>query len=98
MKITLRDKTYVAPVIMSRMVRKAYELLEVTKNPSGRVDELDMFVDYIVDLYGRQFSADEFYDGVPAADLYTTITEHLFEITNTTNNKLNQFPNAQPGK
>lgn len=80
-KIDGKDKTFTQDFISGRMFRKT---LSVRKLFAENLDEtlLDELVGYVVDLYGKQFTIDEFYEGVDARKLLQTIVECSNQVTN----------------
>lgn len=91
-----KEKTFVAPFISGRMFRKT---LEMQKKLKEGVDEagLDAMVDYVVELYGKEFDRDTFYDGIEAKKLLSTIMGCLDEVLNSVNDAVGdggQAPNA----
>lgn len=90
MQITLRikgeDKQFNQDFISGRMFRKTIEIQKMFKvNEEGKnvIDEthIDALVNYVVDLFDKQFSADEFYDGVKAKELISTIMRCVQGVT-----------------
>lgn len=85
MKITLRiegtDKAFTQDFVSGRIFRKT---LEMQKLLGKGVDEntLDTFVDYVVELFGRQFTQDQFYDGIDARVIIDKIVSCIDEIIN----------------
>lgn len=85
MKITLRiegaDKTFTQDFVSGRMFRKTLEKQKLLQNG---VDEttLDSMVDYVVELYGGQFTRDQFYDGIRAQQMMASITDAIDEVVN----------------
>lgn len=85
MQITLRiegaDKTFSQDFVSGRMFRKTLEKQKLLK---GGVDEntLDSMADYVVELYGGQFTRDQFYDGIRAQALMPTIVACIDEVVN----------------
>lgn len=81
MQITLeingQNKTFVAPFIKGRMVRRTIEISKSLNLKDLSAEELDRMVDYVVEVYGNQFTRDEFYDGIEAPKLLPTITDTL---------------------
>ncbi|MEJ8546631.1 phage tail assembly chaperone G [Brevibacillus borstelensis] len=88
MELTLivdgKEKTFVAPFISGRMFRRT---LEFQKKFKGDIDEttLDTAVDYVVELYGKQFDRDTFYDGIESKKLLSTITGCIDEVVDSVN-------------
>lgn len=77
MQITLliegQKKPFTQDFISGRMFRKA---IEMQKHFKDGIDEntLDEMVGFVVDAYGKQFTIDEFYDGIESNKLIETIT------------------------
>lgn len=79
-------KTYTQDFISGRMFRKTIEIQKLFRmNDEGKnvIDEthIDALVNYVVDLFGKQFTIDEFYDGVQAKELISTIMRCVQEVT-----------------
>ena len=85
MKVVLRiegqEKEFVQSFVAGRMFRKT---LEIQKKLTERLtpELLDEFVQYSVDLFGNQFTLEEFYDGVDARVIVETILGFVNEIIN----------------
>lgn len=83
MQITLRiegqDKTFTQDFISGRMFRKA---IEMEKHFKDRIDEntLDEMVGFVADAYGKQFTIDQFYDGIESNKLIGTVTQTIHAI------------------
>lgn len=78
LRIDGKDRTFTQDFISGRMFRRTLEIQKLFKQrEDGKnvIDEsyLDTFVDYIVELFGRQFDRDTFYDGIPANKLIPTM-------------------------
>ncbi|ANY76409.1 hypothetical protein BBD41_03140 [Paenibacillus ihbetae] len=89
MKIEIRKgdevKTYVQDFISGRMFRRTIEiqkLFQVNEQGKNVIDEthIDALVAYVVELFGKQFTVDEFYDGVEARSLISTIMSCVQEV------------------
>lgn len=98
MQINLAGKTYLAPAPKGRMVRRAFEIVENINLANMKVTDLDNLVGYIVELFEKQFSLDDFYDGIEAAELMPTLMDCINLVVGKVGEKLAQFPNAQTGK
>lgn len=83
MKLSLlidgQEKTFNAPFISARMLRAAIALSEKLKTIT--VETLDEMVHFAVDVFGKQFTFDEFYDGVHAPEMIDTLTEVIHAVT-----------------
>ena len=77
MDLKLNDKTYVASAVKARMFRKAIEISEKINFEKMKAKDLDELIDFIVELYGKQFTRDDLYDGLPAEKLTSTLSESI---------------------
>ncbi len=93
MEISLNNKSYVMPKVKTRMLRKAIEINENIDFNNLKTKDLDGLVDFVVELYGNEFSRDDFYDGLDADKLIETLNSSINGIVGTMGNKLNEFPN-----
>ncbi|AEE92517.1 conserved protein of unknown function [Tepidanaerobacter acetatoxydans Re1] len=80
LKINGKDKTYTAGFISARMVRRTIEVSKEVNFDNILPEELDKLMDYIVELFGNQFTRDELYDGLASKDLIPTITKCINEV------------------
>lgn len=80
LKIKGKDKTFTAGFISARMVRRTIEVSQGVNFESISPDELDKLVDYIVELFGSQFTRDDVYDGLSSKELIPTITKCINEV------------------
>ncbi|CAH0435507.1 hypothetical protein CQ395_08735 [Clostridium neonatale] len=92
MDIVLNDRTYVMPKVKTRMLRKAVEVNEKIDFNNLKTKDLDELIDFVVDLYGNQFTRDEFYDELDADKLIETLNSSINGIVGTMTDKLNEFP------
>lgn len=93
MDVVLNYKTYVMPKVKTRMLRKAVEVNEKIDFNNLKTKDLDELVDFVVSLYGNQFTRDEFYDELDADKLIETLNNSINGIVGTMSDKLNEFPN-----
>lgn len=84
MQITLRidgkDKVFRQDFISGRMFRRTIEIQKMFHtNEEGKnaIDEahIDALIGYITELFDKQFTIDQFYDGIQASKLMSTITD-----------------------
>ncbi|HHU76882.1 MAG TPA: hypothetical protein GXZ24_08345 [Firmicutes bacterium] len=80
LKINGQDKTYTSGSISARMVRTTIAVSQEINFENISPKELDKLMDYIVGLFGGQFSRDELYDGLASKDLIPTITRCINEV------------------
>lgn len=78
-KITLfingEEKTFTVPFVKARMFRRALEIHKKYDLNNVDVETLDTLVSYVVDLFNSQFTVDDFYDGISADKLVSTILD-----------------------
>ncbi|MDS1005297.1 hypothetical protein P9J83_17670 [Clostridium sporogenes] len=79
LKIDDKDKIFIAPFIGARMLKRS---LALSKKFQGGMDEsiMDEIATYLVDVYGKQFTMDELYDGFPAKKFFNKAFEDLNEV------------------
>ena len=75
-----KDKTYTTGFISARMVRRTIEVSQGVDFDNITPEELDKLIDYIVELFGSQFTRDDVYDGLQSKDLIPTITKCINEV------------------
>jgi len=76
-EIKLNGKTYVADTVKARAFRKAIEITEQIDFNKLKTKDLDTLIDFVVDVYGKQFTRDELYDGLDADKLISTLSESI---------------------
>ena len=75
-----KEKTYTTGFISARMVRRTIEVSQGVDFDNISPEELDKLIDYIVELFGNQFTRDDVYDGLQSKDLIPTITKCINEV------------------
>ena len=80
LKIKGKDKSFTAGFISARMVRRTIEVSQGVNFENISPDELDKLIDYIVELFGSQFTRDDVYDGLSSKELIPTITNCINEV------------------
>ncbi len=75
-----KDKAYTTGFISARMVRRTIEVSQGVDFDNISPEELDKLIDYIVELFGNQFTRDDVYDGLQSKDLIPTITKCINEV------------------
>lgn len=92
-KGTEKEKTYKTGFIKSRMVRKALELSEknggLAKINTGILDKL---VDFCVEVYGKQFTEEDIYEGLESHKLYPTLLKCITDIASDLEEKAEEMP------
>jgi hypothetical protein len=75
-----KNKVYTADFISARMVRRTIAMAKDIDFNNISPEELDKLMDYIVELFGGQFTRDDLYDGLSSKDLIPTITRCINEV------------------
>lgn len=102
MKITLlvegKEKTFITDFISARMMRKTIELSQSLNFDQISADELDLMVEYLVQLFNKQFTIDDLYDGLPSRELMPTLVKCINEVVGEMNSATSgDEKNAQRG-
>ena len=97
MELILDKKTYVSHPPKARMVRRAIGISQDVNFNKLTPEELDVLVQFVVDIFGKNFTIDEVYDGLDADKLIPTITECIQGVVGGTAAKIEEFPNVQTG-
>lgn len=84
MNITLlkngKTKTYTQLFVSARYMRKALELRKDMNLNNLSVEDIDTSINFVVDLFGKQFTADDIYDGVSYDKLISTVFDDVFMV------------------
>lgn len=81
-------KTFSVPFIKARMFRRALELNEELhpedeeQKTNATVEDLDLMVAFVVDLFDHQFTIDELWDGLSNEDLLPELERCMSEAVN----------------
>ncbi|PGT51071.1 hypothetical protein COD14_31020 [Bacillus cereus] len=68
--------------IPARLIRQAPELAEIPNNPGP--EDMDKMVQFVVKVYGNQFTLDQYWDGVDARKFLSTTSDVINAIINET--------------
>lgn len=84
MNITLmkngETKTYTQLFVSARWMRKALELRKEMNLNNLSVEDVDTSINFVVDLFDKQFTADDIYDGVSYDELVSTVFDDVFMV------------------
>lgn len=82
MNITLlkdgQKKTFSQFFVTARFMRKALELRAELNLNNLSTEDLDTVVNFVVEVFNNQFTADEVYDGLSYDELVETIFDDIF--------------------
>lgn len=91
MKITLKingeEKTFIAPFVSARRLK---ETLALSGKVQGGYNEaiMDDVGEYMVNIYGNQFSLDDLLDGYPADEFFNKALEDMERVIGNFGEKL----------
>ena len=68
----IQESIYTTPFASGRHFRKLMEFDETINYTDMSIEEVDKVVGFVCDVYGNQFTIDEFYDGIPGHKVIST--------------------------
>lgn len=82
LKITLRQadgtkKTYSQDFISGRMFRRTIEIQKLMQAKPSDPDTLNETYNYFSEVFGNQFTAEEFEDGIDSREMTNTIGKYI---------------------
>lgn len=91
MKIALvmgeEKKTFTVPFVKARMLRKAAELAEQMEDKDegtgATMRKAEAMIDFVVELFNGQFTADDIWDGLSTDELFPELTRCFNEVMGT---------------
>ncbi|MGX9290673.1 phage tail assembly chaperone G [Bacillus sp. A015] len=79
---TKEEKTYTKDMPSARQLRRAFELeAQAEQGNMEATTMLDEMIAYVVDVFGEQFSYDDFLDNIPSDKAFETIADVLMQVT-----------------
>jgi hypothetical protein len=73
-----KKKTFKQSAVLARKHREALELqIQLEKEPLTRLEQLDKLLKFVIEFFGNQFTADDYYDGCPIEDLDKQLSQVL---------------------
>jgi len=92
----LADKEFIAPFISARKLKRTIIIgLKMEQDTKG-TDTFDIMADYISDIFGRQFSKDEAFDGIGSIAIIEEFTRCIQEVTGNLNLKTDKLAKTDP--
>lgn len=80
LNIDNKEKTFVSDFISARMLRRTLEVSKKVNFNDMSAEELDVMVDFVVEVFRGKFTRDDVYDGISSKELIPTITRCINEI------------------
>lgn len=84
MNITLlkngETKTYTQLFVSARYMRKAMELRMKMNLNNLSMDDVDTVANFVVDVFDKQFTSDDLFDGLSYDELVDTIFDDIFMV------------------
>lgn len=90
------EKTFVTGRPKGRAVRDAIKLAKNLDPKNISEQTLDEMVDYVVNAFGKQFTMDDFYDGIYGDEMIEVLTNTVRDVANGTSKKV-ESKNDQAG-
>lgn len=87
----IEPKVYKAPNPSLGIMRTVLTLLN-GELKNTKVDDMDKQVDFLVELFGKQFTAEDVYAGLPLEDSQTVFYDCVNPLLQTMGLKLQQLP------
>lgn len=75
--INKEEKVFVADFVPARIFRQAIQAQKILNKEDITEEDLDLVVSIVVNAFGKQFTLDQFYDGLDARYLLKTITDTI---------------------
>jgi len=92
-KEVFEDKIFTALNPKARTLRMAIDIVEkFSEQPTG--SDLDRIVLFVVELFGKQFTPDDVWDGVPARGFPSILLACVNSTIEDMFKKVNQLPNG----
>lgn len=90
----IENKTYIAPNPKAKLVRRAFEISETINPNTTKASDLDEMVQFVVELFGNKFTVDDFWDGIDANKLISTILNCINGLMDEMKQHIGAVPNA----
>ena len=94
--INEKERTFKAGFISGRRLRETMDMSEKLEGKKQNGETLDSMVDYLVNLFGKQFTRDEFYDGIASDKILSTFTECVQGVMGNLANKSKLLEVSEP--
>ena len=91
LKIDGKNKTFLAPFISARKLKATLAMSKKFDKDNFSEESLDELINYEVELYGKQFTSDEMYDGFPANELFNKVFVDIDAVMGDMTGKLNNI-------
>lgn len=85
-----KEKTFVAGQPKGRVIREALSVTEKIDMTNIHGEDLDLLIDFVVNVFGGQFTRDDVYDGLYAQDLFKELMRVIGEVTGGTAKKIEE--------
>ncbi|APJ11910.1 hypothetical protein BATMR_17420 [Bacillus altitudinis] len=79
---TKEEKTYTKDMPSARQLRRALELqAQAEQEEIEGTTMLDEMITYVVDVFGKQFTYDDFLDNIPSDETFQIIADVMMQVT-----------------
>lgn len=72
-----KEKSFTAPFVSARRLKDTFALKAKFENGIDEEKMIDEAGNYLINIYGKQFSMDELLDGFPANKFFTQAVEDM---------------------
>ena len=88
LKIDGQNMTFVTPFISGRKLRDTIQMSDKMQKDEMTPEQIDMEIDYIVGIFGNQFTRDQFYDGIESDKVILALTDCISTVMGKVTTKL----------
>lgn len=90
LEINGEEKTFTCTKVKGILLRKTAAIVKTFNKMAEQLseEEIDELVDYIVDVFGKQFTRDEYYDGTDIEDIVGNIQDVAQKIIELASSKI----------
>lgn len=89
------EKTYTMPPPKAILIRKAAELSERLNPNRLTVEDYDKMADFVVEMFGHKFTADELSNGIAAEKFVPTALECINGLLADLSARMGEIPNVE---
>lgn len=79
-EIKLQESVYKVPFASARHHRKVLEYESTIDYTDMSLEDTDELVGFVCEVFGNQFTTDDYYDGIPSHKLISTIGDVLYHV------------------
>jgi hypothetical protein len=77
-----KEKTFYAPFIKGRILRRALQINNTLNGGDLGVEALDELVSFVCEVFNNQFTPDDVWDGMELEGMFSKLQEVFIEVVN----------------